>query len=77
MQHIRFAGLASKWDAEYAKAYSDKLHEMGFSAKPLELTTDKFIVAYAHRPFTRDEVEQALDVILAQKGEGEPPETAE
>lgn len=51
---IKFAGLLSSWSCEYAKAYSDKLHEMGFSAKPLQLS-NTYIVAYSYKSFNSDE----------------------
>lgn len=76
MNHIKFAGLTNKWELPYAKAYADKLFEMGYFSKPIALA-DAFIVAYSHRGFVKDEMQQALNVILSQKDEGEISPEAE
>ncbi len=68
MSYIKFAGLASQWNFEYAKIYSDKLHEMGLFAKPVKVT-GVFIVAYAYRSFTKNDIEQALDTLIKTQGE--------
>ena len=65
MNHIKFAGLVSKWDLTYAKTYVEKLYEIGFLAKPIKIG-DAFIVAYSHRNFTKPDAELALGVILDQ-----------
>jgi hypothetical protein len=68
-QDIRFAGLTLSWDYPYAKAYSDKLHEMGFYAK--DLLSDKWIVAYSHRQFSRAEAEEVLSNLKIDEGKSE------
>lgn len=68
MSHIKFAGLASEWKSEYAKAYADMLHEIGFCAKAISV--GKEIVAYSHKSFTRTEAEITLNDLLCQTKEG-------
>lgn len=76
MTYIKFAGLASEWDSEYAKAYADKLHEMGFFAKALKFK-DFYAVAYAHKSFTKVEIDEAFAAILAENERGEPKKEEE
>jgi hypothetical protein len=76
MEYIKFAGLASEWDSEYAKTYADKLHEMGFFAKALKFK-DFYVVAYAHKSFTRDDADRSFRAIVAQNDEGEPQKEGE
>lgn len=75
MKHIKFAGLASKWNNAYAKAYAEKLFEMGMFSKSLELS-GTFIVAYSHKSFTRLEAENCL-AALTENNKGETSKTSE
>lgn len=72
MSHIKFAGLASEWSIDYAKAYAEKLFDMGFSAKAMAFGTE-YIVAYSYKPFSRNEANEALGN-LSQNVEGEQQE---
>lgn len=41
---------------------------MGLFAKPVKVT-GVFIVAYAYRSFTKNDIEQALDTLIKTQGE--------
>jgi hypothetical protein len=72
MSHIKFAGIASKWNFDYAKAYAEKLLEMGMYSKPIEVA-GTFLVAYSHKPFLRSEVQETLTQLIEKpQGESSP-----
>jgi hypothetical protein len=66
MRNIKFAGLSSEWKCDYAKTYSDKLHEMGYCAKVLE-NKGYCIVAYSHRGFAPSDAMKVLQGLKNQK----------
>jgi hypothetical protein len=69
---IKFAGLALKWEREYAKQYAEKLNEIGFCAKIIE-QGDTCLVAYCYKPFSRQQAETALEILF----KGTPTEPTE
>lgn len=65
---IKFAGLVNSWDLDKSQEYANMLNEMGFCTKSVKID-DKFIVAYYHKTFTRNECDLALSLII--KGNNE------
>ena len=59
MKYIKFAGLVSEWTIEYASSYAEKLFELGFYAKSIELNGKK-VVAYGNYPFTRLDIDKEV-----------------
>jgi len=67
MSHIKFAGITSNWDYVFAKAYAEKLFEMGFHAKAIRLDESRVcIVAYSHRSFSCDQWQKAFRKIVSK-----------
>lgn len=66
MPPIKIAGLLSDWSEDYAKAYADKVFEMGMYSKSF-LYGQKWVVAYSHKSFTKTEAEHSLSLIVQEK----------
>lgn len=51
---IKFAGFLLNWTHDYAKSYSKKLKEMGYSVRLIK-NDEYYIIAYSYKSFTIDE----------------------
>jgi hypothetical protein len=66
---ILFAGIAFSWTQEYASSYAAKLREMGHCVR-LASQSNRFLIAYSHRQFSLNEMQEALTSLCQQKSEG-------
>lgn len=62
MNYIRFAGISLNWDQQYAKKYCEKLIEMGYCTKIIDVNPF-YIVSYAHKPFSVKEACSAYKLL--------------
>lgn len=68
MIKLRFAGIALKWTYEFAKDYADKLFEMGYEAKVIDVN-EEHIVAYGYQAFGKADAIIAFEHLVRQKTE--------
>lgn len=65
---IKIAGLGSDWTERYAKLYKEKLCEVGFEAKILNIS-GRFYVVYSYRIFTTEEIDNLLKELFGEKND--------